>query len=88
MFNHRGIGARADRTTARSSAGNSHNTQASPKAVPNAKTAVEASKLALNALASASSLLPHGAVFSAAIKGVLIAIEVVEVSCTTLYLSI
>jgi hypothetical protein len=87
MFDHvTVIDAGADGT---SSAVNSSNTQANPKSVPKANTALEASKLALNALDSASSFLPHGAVLSVAIKGVLTAIDVVEVSrCTTSYLII
>lgn len=61
---------------------------ASPKAVPKAKTALEASKIALNTLASATCLVPHGDALSAAIKGVLTVIETVEVSGTPSYWSI
>jgi hypothetical protein len=87
VFSHDVIDAGAHKITTRTrSAGNSSNAQAHSKAAP--KTALEASKLALNALGSASGFLPHGAVLSAAIKGVLMAVEVVEVSCTIYILGI
>jgi hypothetical protein len=50
-----------------------------------AKTAVEAFKIALNALNSASRVIPHGGVLSPAINGVLMAIDVVEVRSTASY---
>jgi len=64
--------------------GDSPHTQASPNA-DKAKTALEASKLALNTLVSATGLIPQGAALSVAIKGVLTVIETVEVSSTTFY---
>ncbi len=70
------------------SAGNSSDTQTSPKAVPEATTALEASKLALNTLASVTSFIPHGAALSMAIHGVLKVVETVQVSGTTSYWSI
>jgi hypothetical protein len=47
------------------------------------KTALEAFKIALNALDSASNVIPHGGVLSPAIKTVLKTIEVVEVRSAT-----
>ena len=50
------------------------------------KTALNAFKIALDALDSASKVIPHGGVLSPAIKGVLMAIDVIEVRTTTSYL--